>query len=357
MHYCACLLCYLNSKVNFCVFPVQKENVKPVRKYVEPFKRYVCLMILFFVSYVTGCKNELNLIVSFSFQVLENFGRDRNIDIPLDYIDGNALTNQVTDGRSHDSDNKSHPDLTSRGASSDEENSVVTKVERRSHSGYSDSGRLDVDDLDVSDSVSDSENRLHPADDSVSRDVLRPVCGTLDDSSFEVISVKDLDLENHEDLVACEKVDQRISGEVEEEDITTESVHTNNIHQDFEELRRIAKDIQSPRHELQTHEIQEEIEFDEEPIEPVTVNREESKSEFVSRLSTYDRLHDTEKYLLPDFSDDYEDNEFFQNEVDPDLLSMNLAPILEEDEENYQEEENEEETSLNSRSTEGKHIK
>ncbi|XP_056010094.1 titin-like isoform X17 [Ostrea edulis] len=285
-------------------------------------------------------------------RVLENFGRDRNIDIPLDYIDGNALTNQVTDGRSHDSDNKSHPDLTSRGASSDEENSVVTKVERRSHSGYSDSGRLDVDDLDVSDSVSDSENRLHPADDSVSRDVLRPVCGTLDDSSFEVISVKDLDLENHEDLVACEKVDQRISGEVEEEDITTESVHTNNIHQDFEELRRIAKDIQSPRHELQTHEIQEEIEFDEEPIEPVTVNREESKSEFVSRLSTYDRLHDTEKYLLPDFSDDYEDNEFFQNEVDPDLLSMNLAPILEEDEENYQEEENEEETSLNSRSTE-----
>jgi hypothetical protein len=291
----------------------------------------------------------------FLFQVLENFGRDRNIDIPLDFIDGNALTNQVSDSRSQDSDNKSRPDLTSRGASSDEENSVVTKVERRSYSGVSDSGGLE--DLDISDSVSDSENRLHPANSRASRDVSRLVVSeALDDSSFEVISVKDLDFENREDLVTCE-VDQRISGE-EEEDNTTESVHTNNIHQDFEELRRIAKDIQSPRHQLHAQEIQENIEFVEEQIEPVTVNREESKSEFVSRLSTYDRLHDTEKCLLPDFSDEYEDNEFFQNEVDPDLLSMNLAPILEEDEENYQEEEeNEDEASVHSRSTEGKHAR
>ncbi|XP_061183770.1 uncharacterized protein LOC133191984 isoform X2 [Saccostrea echinata] len=286
-------------------------------------------------------------------RVLENFGRDRNIDIPLDFIDGNALTNQVSDGRSHSSDNKSHPDLASRGASSDEENSVVTKVERRSLLGFADSGGFDVDELDVNESVSDSENRLHPVEDRVSRDISRPVHEPLDDSSYEVISVNDLDVENHlsEDIVDGEGVDQRFSGEeeVEEEDITTESVHADNLQQDFEQLKRIAKDIKSPRHRVQAHDIQEEIEFDEEPIEPVTVNRDESKSEFVSRLSTYDRLHDTEKYSLPDFSEDYEDNEFFQNEVDPDLLSMNLAPILEEDEEDFQEEENEEGVSLHPR--------
>nr|XP_022322544.1 titin homolog isoform X5 [Crassostrea virginica] len=271
-------------------------------------------------------------------RVLENFSRERNIDIPLDFIDGNALTNQVSDSRSHDSDSKSHPDLASRGASSDDENSIVTKVERRSLSS-----RLECDDLDVNESVSDSENRLHPLD-SVSREVSRhKLQEDLDDSSYEVISVHDLEGENHpdqgEDQVDGEGVDQGVS---EEEDITADCVHTQNKEQDLEELKRIARDIKSPRRRVQCHEIQEQIEFDEEPIQPVLVNREESKSEFVSRLSTYDRLHDTEKYSLPDFSEDYEDNEFFQNEVDPDLLSMNLAPILEEDEDNFQEEEEEE---------------
>ena len=287
-------------------------------------------------------------------QVLENFSRERNIDIPLDFIDGNALTNQVSDSRSHDSDSKSHPDLASRGASSDDENSIVTKVERRSLSS-----RLECDDLDVNESVSDSENRLHPLD-SVSREVSRhKLQEDLDDSSYEVISVHDLEGENHpdqgEDQVDGEGVDQGVS---EEEDITADCVHTQNKEQDLEELKRIARDIKSPRHRVQCHEIQEQIEFDEEPIQPVLVNREESKSEFVSRLSTYDRLHDTEKYSLPDFSEDYEDNEFFQNEVDPDLLSMNLAPILEEDEDNFQEEEEEEdeEGTSKTRSSEGQWI-
>lgn len=297
------------------------------------------------------------------FQVLENFSRDRNIDIPLDFIDGNALTNQVSDSRSHGSDNKSHPDLASRCASSDDENSVVTKIEHRSPSGG-----FNADDLDVNEYPSDSEHRLDPAD-SDSRKGSRHEREAID-SSYEVISVHELDSENsaeaeeEEDLVDGQDVDQRLSEEfkeeapeVEEEDtITTESVQlTHNRQQDLEELKRIAKDINSPRRSLQCHDIQEQIEFDEEPIEPVIVNRDESKSEFVSRLSTYDRLHDTDKYSFPDFSEDYEDNEFFQNEVDPDLLSMNLAPILEEDEENFQEEDedNEEGASLHPRNTDG----
>eukprot|EP00105_Crassostrea_gigas_P035123 XP_019919271.1 PREDICTED: uncharacterized protein LOC105319247 isoform X4 [Crassostrea gigas] len=295
-------------------------------------------------------------------RVLENFSRERNIDIPLDFIDGNALTNQVSDSRSHGSDNKSHPDLASRCASSDDENSVVTKIEHRSPSGG-----FSVDDLDVNEYSSDSELRLHSAD-SDSRKGSRQDRDAID-SSYEVISVHELEGENsaeaEEDLVDGQGVDQRLSGEFREEEpelkeediITTESVQqTHNRQQDLEELKRIAKDINSPRRNVQCHDIQEQIEFDEEPIEPVIVNRDESKSEFVSRLSTYDRLHDTDKYSFPDFSEDYEDNEFFQNEVDPDLLSMNLAPILEEDEENYQEEdeENEEGASLNPRNSDDK---
>ncbi|XP_052719615.1 uncharacterized protein LOC128191529 isoform X6 [Crassostrea angulata] len=295
-------------------------------------------------------------------RVLENFSRDRNIDIPLDFIDGNALTNQVSDSRSHGSDNKSHPDLASRCASSDDENSVVTKIEHRSPSGG-----FSVDDLDVNEYSSDSELRLHSAD-SDSRKGSRQDRDAID-SSYEVISVHELEGENsaeaEEDLVDGQGVDQRLSGEFREEEpelkeediITTESVQqTHNRQQDLEELKRIAKDINSPRRNVQCHDIQEQIEFDEEPIEPVIVNRDESKSEFESRLSTYDRLHDTDKYSFPDFSEDFEDNEFFQNEVDPDLLSMNLAPILEEDEENYQEEdeENEEGASLHPRNSDDK---
>lgn len=295
-------------------------------------------------------------------RVLENFSRDRNIDIPLDFIDGNALTNQVSDSRSHGSDNKSHPDLASRCASSDDENSVVTKIEHRSPSGG-----FSVDDLDVNEYSSDSELRLHSAD-SDSRKGSRQDRDAID-SSYEVISVHELEGENsaeaEEDLVDGQGVDQRLSGEFREEEpelkeediITTESVQqTHNRQKDLEELKRIAKDINSPRRNVQCHDIQEQIEFDEEPIEPVIVNRDESKSEFESRLSTYDRLHDTDKYSFPDFSEDYEDNEFFQNEVDPDLLSMNLAPILEEDEENYQEEdeENEEGASLHPRNSDDK---
>lgn len=295
--------------------------------------------------------------------MLENFSRDRNIDIPLDFIDGNALTNQVSDSRSHGSDNKSHPDLASRCASSDDENSVVTKIEHRSPSGG-----FSVDDLDVNEYSSDSELRLHSAD-SDSRKGSKQDRDAID-SSYEVISVHELEGENsagpEEDLVDGQGVDQRLSGEFREEEpelkeediITTESVQqTHNRQKDLEELKRIAKDINSPRRNVQCHDIQEQIEFDEEPIEPVIVNRDESKSEFESRLSTYDRLHDTDKYSFPDFSEDYEDNEFFQNEVDPDLLSMNLAPILEEDEENYQEEDedNEERASLHPRNTDGQY--
>lgn len=295
--------------------------------------------------------------------MLENFSRDRNIDIPLDFIDGNALTNQVSDSRSRGSDNKSHPDLASRCASSDDENSVVTKIEHRSPSGG-----FNVDDLDVNEYSSDSELRLHSAD-SDSRKGSRQDTDAID-SSYEVISVHELEgeksAEPEEDLVDGQGVDQRLSGEFREEEpelkeediITTESVQqTHNRQKDLEELKRIAKDINSPRRNVQCHDIQEQIEFDEEPIEPVIVNRDESKSEFESRLSTYDRLHDTDKYSFPDFSEDYEDNEFFQNEVDPDLLSMNLAPILEEDEENYQEEdeENEEGASLHPRNSDGQY--
>ncbi|KAJ8320676.1 hypothetical protein KUTeg_002263 [Tegillarca granosa] len=91
----------------------------------------------------------------------------------------------------------------------------------------------------------------------------------------------------------------------------------------------------SPRPTPQEHEVEEILE--ESPIEKTTVKKEESRYDFDTRLSSFERVHDSH-IPLPDFNQ--EDFEFSTNEIDPDLLSMNLAPILEEDEEGYEEEEN-----------------
>lgn len=91
----------------------------------------------------------------------------------------------------------------------------------------------------------------------------------------------------------------------------------------------------SPRPTTQEHKVEEILE--ESPIEKTTVRKEESSYDFDTRLSSFERVHDSH-IPLPDFTQ--EDFEFSTNEIDPDLLSMNLAPILEEDEEGYEEEEN-----------------
>lgn len=113
------------------------------------------------------------------------------------------------------------------------------------------------------------------------------------------------------------------------------------LKQEFEKLRSFAREV-VPRPLYEEAKYVEEIE--EEPIEEnmeyVTVDHEEPQEEFSTRFFTYDKVHDMDSRGLPDFSDlDYEYHDIGFNEVDPDLLSMNLAPILEETEEELAEEE------------------
>ena len=117
------------------------------------------------------------------------------------------------------------------------------------------------------------------------------------------------------------------------------------LQREFEKLRTFA-------HELVPRPLYEEIKMDEEveqePIEEtfdkVEISHEESQEEFSSRFFTYDKVHDTEHRSLPDFSyfDDEDEPNFDFNEVDPDLLSMNLAPIAEETEEELEEDKDDE---------------
>ncbi|XP_060597174.1 uncharacterized protein LOC132751058 isoform X2 [Ruditapes philippinarum] len=119
------------------------------------------------------------------------------------------------------------------------------------------------------------------------------------------------------------------------------------LKQEFEKLRTFAREV-VPRPLYEEVKFVEEVEPVpiEESMECVKVDHEESHEEFTSRFFTYDKVHDSENRGLPDFSDlDYEYHDFGLNEVDPDLLSMNLAPILEETEEELAEEEEENEDS------------
>ena len=117
------------------------------------------------------------------------------------------------------------------------------------------------------------------------------------------------------------------------------------LHREFEKLRTFA-------HEVVPRPLYEEIKMDEqveqEPVveefDRVQISHEESQEEFTSRFFTYDKVHDPENRSLPDFSyfDDDEEHNFEFNEIDPDLLSMNLAPIAEETEEELEEDKDDE---------------
>ena len=117
------------------------------------------------------------------------------------------------------------------------------------------------------------------------------------------------------------------------------------LQREFEKLRTFA-------HEVVPRPLYEEVKMDEqveqEPVieefDKVQIRHEESQEEFSSRFFTYDKVHDPENRALPDFSyfDNEEEHDFGFNEIDPDLLSMNLAPIVEETEEELEEDKDEE---------------
>ncbi|XP_052812701.1 muscle M-line assembly protein unc-89-like isoform X2 [Mya arenaria] len=111
---------------------------------------------------------------------------------------------------------------------------------------------------------------------------------------------------------------------------------------EFEKLRSFAKEV-VPKPLYEEAKFTEEVESEpiEENMDYEEVDHEEAQDDFNSRFFTFDKVHDQDN-RFPDFSElDYEYHDFGINEVDPDLLSMNLAPILEETEEELLEDEEE----------------
>ena len=117
------------------------------------------------------------------------------------------------------------------------------------------------------------------------------------------------------------------------------------LQKEFEKLRTFAHEV-VPRPLYEEVKMEEEVE--QEPIveefDKVQVSHEESQEEFSTRFFTYDKVHDQENRGLPDFSylEDDEEHYFGVDEVDPDLLSMNLAPIVEETEEELEDDKEDE---------------
>ncbi|GFS11218.1 myosin light chain kinase, smooth muscle, partial [Elysia marginata] len=81
----------------------------------------------------------------------------------------------------------------------------------------------------------------------------------------------------------------------------------------------------------------EKVEVQEEELLPTSVDRDEEREQFHARYSILDRIHNSEP-ALPDFSQ-FDNIDFSSSEIDPDLLSMNLAIIPEETEEELEQEE------------------
>ncbi|VDI42354.1 Hypothetical predicted protein [Mytilus galloprovincialis] len=144
------------------------------------------------------------------------------------------------------------------------------------------------------------------------------------DIRSDVDSLGHSDLEN--DLCESEQIEKC-------ESVKSFSSSSTNVENEFEKLRSFAMDLSS-RSQPQVRQVEEYL--DELPMEVEKVDRSEGQQEFSSRYDTYDRVHDDTRISLPSL-EDY-DYDYGTSEVDPDLLSMNLAPIIEEDEEGAEDE-------------------
>lgn len=117
----------------------------------------------------------------------------------------------------------------------------------------------------------------------------------------------------------------------------------NDVEKDFEELKEFVKKTHSsarPKVEAREFDDSRLCEVQEEPLSRSVVDRDEERDQFLTRTSVFDKIHNS-GVSLPDFSQ-FDNIDFCSNELDPDLLSMNLAVILEETEEELEEEEDEE---------------
>ena len=234
-------------------------------------------------------------------------------------------------------------------------------LEQHRHSGHNvnldiEDGNMDEDEqTDSSDSEERMVNRTMSSSFSEEKNVIDSI-QTENVEKTHNICDKKLDKNQNVHNGDMDYTDGNVNDSLEQEDnvheIETETVELQNevtepvpdekeiLRKEFEKLRTFAHEV-VPRPLYEEIKMEEEVE--EEPIDEtfdkVEVSREESRDEFTSRFFTYDKVHDTENRSLPDFSylDDEDEHYFGVNEIDPDLLSMNLAPIAEETEEELED--------------------
>lgn len=128
---------------------------------------------------------------------------------------------------------------------------------------------------------------------------------------------------------------RRLSSTNSEPDPDDEAI----LRSEFQKLRSFAQEV-VPKPLYEEAKMTEEVEEEpiEESMEYEIIDHDESQEDLDSRFFTFDKVQEHDN-RYPDFSElDYEYHDFGVNEVDPDLLSMNLHPIIEETEEELAEE-------------------
>ncbi|XP_041374270.1 myopalladin-like [Gigantopelta aegis] len=124
----------------------------------------------------------------------------------------------------------------------------------------------------------------------------------------------------------------------EEDEVDSSS----DILRDFEELRDFVRQTQTRRSPVPRDVIVEETALSpicEDPVERVHLgDKDEQVDDFHTRCSSFDRVYSSSHTSppLPDFSQ-FDNIDFTSHEIDPDLLSMNLASIPEETEEELED--------------------
>ncbi|RUS77018.1 hypothetical protein EGW08_015220 [Elysia chlorotica] len=133
----------------------------------------------------------------------------------------------------------------------------------------------------------------------------------------------------------------QLNGESVEDTEEPEVIAYADPEKDFLELKDFVRRTQAqsrPRVQARSlEELSEQVEVQEEEFLAEAIDRDEEREQFHVRYSVFDRVHNAEP-ALPDFSQ-FENIDFSSNEIDPDLLSMNLAIIPEETEEELEQEE------------------
>ena len=273
---------------------------------------------------------------------------DKNKSVPngeiLDYTDGENL---VEDVRIRETSTRVQRD---KDLTKDSENKNIIRSRSGnsgSHDGSHDGSHIDETVIDELDTVLDDHSVSSQKQGQSSHRLTNDSQRNIESSHRDISSYMDFNgsqgtipgshQQNDSSQIKCDGSQRETTQhEPDEREI---------LQREFEKLRTFA-------HEVVPRPLYEEIKMDEEvepePIEEtfdrVEISHEESQEEFSSRFFTYDKVHDTEHRSLPDFSyfDDEDEPNFEFNEVDPDLLSMNLAPIAEETEEELEEDKDDE---------------